>query len=530
METRHNIHKIIGPPGVGKSTELLRMIGIDAEMYGSSRIGAISYTKAAVETIRDRITQAGFDVPKNVRTLHSHCFGLLGLKKEEVADSGRKHKHHFGEEFPHWRMLDEKISTEDMGSEDYGDVDTGWLRRNTEIMANVNVLRNRLIPVEQWPDFERRMWADWFAFMEREGIIDYTGMLERVLEDERIVYLDSLFVDEAQDMSPLAAAIVLKWAKHTKSTTFFGDANQCVYFFSGAEPEVFMNLPAKTVRVLDQSYRVPRAILDYSQRIIKQAAKREDAFYRPCDRDGDGKVYVAVSDPDLSLPGTHMLLGRTNRDVNLWIKQLLSWGILWHNPLRPQDMRWNPTSTAAFRAYHSLRRIMDGDSLTGEEVVTLAEVMKAKGLLRYGLKQKIVNWKDDKLNREYTVNDLYDEGFPEAWLDGKIPLLEWLTKKVRETEIASHVERLYSPDPPKVLVGTCHSVKGGEADHVWVDARISRKQYNRLHGLNNEEYTWDDECRLAYVAATRARKTLGIMTPPGRKTALNDCFPGIFTA
>jgi len=55
-------------------------------------------------------------------------------------------------------------------------------------------------------------------------------------------------------------------------------------------------------------------------------------------------------------------------------------------------------------------------------------------------------------------------------------------------------------DSPKVIVGTIHSVKGGEADHVYVFPDISYKAH-----CGQEQ---DTLIRMFYVAMTRAKQTL----------------------
>ena len=59
-----------------------------------------------------------------------------------------------------------------------------------------------------------------------------------------------------------------------------------------------------------------------------------------------------------------------------------------------------------------------------------------------------------------------------------------------------------------VTVGTVHSVKGGEADHVWLDMTKSRRI---LTEERESEQVYFDEMRVAYVGVTRAKDTLGIL-------------------
>jgi superfamily I DNA/RNA helicase len=61
---------------------------------------------------------------------------------------------------------------------------------------------------------------------------------------------------------------------------------------------------------------------------------------------------------------------------------------------------------------------------------------------------------------------------------------------------------------PRFIVGTIHSVKGGEADHVWIDTELPPLILSEMQKDIRASY---DEARVAYVAVTRARKTVGLL-------------------
>lgn len=70
-------------------------------------------------------------------------------------------------------------------------------------------------------------------------------------------------------------------------------------------------------------------------------------------------------------------------------------------------------------------------------------------------------------------------------------------------------------EDPKVIVGTVHSVKGGQADVVYVFPDLSRAadaEYQQ-HGPARDSVT-----RVFYVGATRAREALYICSPEGLMT------------
>jgi superfamily I DNA/RNA helicase len=60
---------------------------------------------------------------------------------------------------------------------------------------------------------------------------------------------------------------------------------------------------------------------------------------------------------------------------------------------------------------------------------------------------------------------------------------------------------------PRVRVGTIHSVKGAEADNVALLTTTSR----RVQQSDEDADQHDEECRIAYVAVTRAKRNLWII-------------------
>jgi superfamily I DNA/RNA helicase len=100
-----------------------------------------------------------------------------------------------------------------------------------------------------------------------------------------------------------------------------------------------------------------------------------------------------------------------------------------------------------------------------------------------------------------------------------IALLKWWTDRV----IPAFRKRIQFPasiaarrggealvEPPRVIVGTIHSVKGGEADVVYLFPDLSKAgdaQYRQLGAAR------DSVIRQFYVGVTRSRETLYLCSP-----------------
>ena len=70
---------------------------------------------------------------------------------------------------------------------------------------------------------------------------------------------------------------------------------------------------------------------------------------------------------------------------------------------------------------------------------------------------------------------------------------------------------------PRVKIGTIHAAKGAQADTVILSTQTSKAIEA---GRRKSEDVHDDECRVAYVAVTRAKKKL-VVVEDGRRHRMN---------
>ncbi len=513
MQTPIKISKVIGPPGTGKTTELLRLLGAAARKYDPERIGAVSFTKAAVKEMRSRAAEeAGLepDNLKNIQTIHSLCFALAGIKKDQVAQGAAVMKK-WNEDFPTWAMpLDHAEFTED---DHYKETHADRAWENKKTFNLMNIFRNQLLPAPTWPDESaQRFWADWSAWMTASDYVDFTAMIELADRAELAPDVDVLFVDEAQDLTPLQLRVINRWADRALATVFAGDSDQCIYRWAGSCPEVFRDLPAGWVKPLTQSYRVSRAVHEYAMTLISRADDRENVVYEP--RDASGAVFTACPCPDLSLDGSHMILARCNHQLGHWRQWLLDAGIPWHNPYRPSDRTWNPLTARIFRAARAYVMLREGLNVRKGDLTVMIGETRAKGNIIPGMKGKAAAILDDNPG----VLDLFGIAglglFTAEFLNWNKPIEEVLNLT---GQAGTLLERMEIEDivtaAPRVVLGTIHSVKGGEADHVWIDTSAAMQV---ARAVQSSRQAFNDELRVAYVAATRARETVGLLRPQGR--------------
>ena len=118
-------------------------------------------------------------------------------------------------------------------------------------------------------------------------------------------------------------------------------------------------------------------------------------------------------------------------------------------------------------------------------------------------------------------NDLEMILTPETLQAGMEGDLNWyenhlVSSKIKGSEFPLQVLRASENDidslreEPKALVGTIHSVKGGEAEVVYLFPDVSLAGAREWNGNNNQKaYVY----RLFYVGMTRAKETLVLCAP-----------------
>lgn len=490
------IYKIIGPPGTGKTFRILAEIEKASKRYDPNRIGAMSFTVAAIEEMRKRINDTLGDtcLTKHVRTMHSMCFQLLFLDKEQVAET---HIDEFNKEHEEFRIQNASIFQETLSVRD------DLMLANTQAYQQMQVLRNRCTDENKWPSYTLELYRTWRGWMEEMGYYDYTSMLEKVLLIDRYPVIDVLFIDEAQDLSRLQMNIIEKWAANVDVTMLVGDADQAIFRFAGSEPEIFRDINHTWSDQLKKTYRLPSKVYDLAQHIIQQIPNRELIEYETTR--ALGAVYSSVY-PMLDLPGSHMIIARCGFKVSWWIQWLIQKNRLYHNPYRPEDKAWNPSDTKEYKAIESYCAVSSGRFISESEARSMCEHIVAKDNIEQGKKHAITEGEKSKKNVD--LFDLAQWPFTDEFKTFTKNLDQIFKPKTSGGKIALLLAEKGSLFEPPVIVGTIHSVKGGEADYVWVDTTESKKiKYAKTESPDN----YYDELRIKYVAVTRARCGVGIL-------------------
>ncbi|OFW36749.1 MAG: hypothetical protein A3J28_09265 [Acidobacteria bacterium RIFCSPLOWO2_12_FULL_60_22] len=540
-------YRIFGPPGTGKTTSLTRQIRRAVERFGQDSVLVTSFSRTAAEEL------AGRDLPLNpdrIGTLHSHCWHALGgpeVAETQVEEWNRTNPHLHIAPARRSRKLDGDDGDEESAE---GERDGNyWLRE-------LNRYRGLMLPPGVWPAALREFAAKWNDYKSTLGYLDFTDLVETALHDIHVApsMPSVIFVDEAQDLNRLQLALIRKWGEHAQYFILAADDDQTVYSWCGATPDAVLDpeIPEDHKIILKQSYRVPRAIHAPANNLIHQVTRRQEKAYLP--RPTEGLClrlsHGGYKSPDywilktaiehLERDQTVMFLASCAYMLHPVIAVLRKNGIPFHNPYRKADGFWNPLRFE--RKGSCINRILSllvahpdfgqhHRAWTDGDLKLWVEWLNSKGILRHGAKAQIEKAADPTI--PVTIESL-DALFEKAALETLLAafegdyrrLLDWWRRNIAprfHSRIQFPVGVAWVRGPqalaqkPKVIVGTIHSVKGGEADVVFLFPDLSRAgdvAYQRFGPLR------DSVIRLFYVGMTRARETLYICQ---RESALAVC-------
>jgi DNA helicase II / ATP-dependent DNA helicase PcrA len=517
-------YQVTGPPGTGKTTYLADQALKAVNSRGAEKVVVTSLTRAAATEIGGR----GTGVPeRQVGTLHSLCFHALGVSSMLVLDSPKGRRvWNEAQKRADWRLggggatdPDDPLAEGEVDPDSPGD----------RLLEEMNLFRHRLVPEESWPVSVQAFHKAWRAFMDDEQAVDFTSMIELGVQYLRTApgNPEVLLGDEAQDWSRLEAKLFRKWASSAELAVLVGDPDQAIYEWRGGDPRIFLDhpVPSERQRLLAQSYRVPAAVHQVAQSIIRRITNRADAEYSPTGEPGQVKheEFATWRKPELWIDtlldalkgdGSVMVLAPCAFQLDPLLRLLRELGVPFGNAYRRRQPAWNPLAPSRKKtARNQLLAFLahDHSEWSTEELQTWVPLLRSKRegelapVLLHGAKKKLEQlstpWTNDEYGGLFILEDDAIKAFERdpAWLAARC-----MSKNADRLRYPMRVlERLGTQglvDEPKLTIGTIHSVKGGEADQVFVITALPPRWAE-----NPEDPAL---CRLFYVAATRARRSL----------------------
>ena len=340
------------------------------------------------------------------------------------------------------------------------------------------------------------------------------------VEPEGYVPAIQLWVfDEFQDTSPLLMEVCrrLVSAPTVRKVVLAGDPGQTIHQWNGADPNCFLGYEYTRREFMHKTWRCPSQVVEVGTRALGHIKNSEFKYDREIEAAHDNGVVRRCSSMDyLSMckPGEDWLvLARTR-----WHAQR----IFDHfKKLQVPVTSTGTTEGVVSKKQIGLKALLDmerGRPVTGSQFANAIALLPSKDsnsdvVVQRGFKNK---WKDQNHIESWEVvfsKELQEAGIAERGagyiLSGTWPKLVNGGTAWREVVDRHGIDHTKAPT---IKVGTVHSAKGLEAEKVFVltttSERIEKSAGRDIDRAN-------EEARISYVAATRAKQELVICNELG---------------
>ncbi|TAL41315.1 MAG: ATP-dependent helicase [Salinibacterium sp.] len=506
---------LLAGAGTGKTRAITHRIayGVATGVYPPGRVMALTFTNRAAGELRGRLRALGAG-GVSARTFHASALSQLNFFWPQVV----------GGSMP--RLLDSKARLLAHAADTIKlKVDTATLRdaaaeiewrKTSRLGLDEYVARARPMPpaltLERMVDLQRA----YESLKDERRQIDFedvllaaAGMIEaepRVAQQVREQYR-FFVVDEYQDVSPLQHDLLRLWLGDRNDVCVVGDVSQTIYTFAGASAEYLLGFPAEfdntVVARLEQNYRSTPAIVESANRLMRG-------------RPGALSLHAATSAKGLAPKVTaHNSDGAEARSVANAIAAQLGAGakpesiaVLYRINAQSQPLETAlsdagvPFVVRGATRFFEQREVKEALMLLrGASITTAAEPLfkSVSDVLRS------IGWSQDPPELRGAVRDRWES------LNTLMTLAE---EAPQGTSLRQFVDELFErqasqhePTVSAVTLATLHSAKGLEWDSVYLvglaDGLVPIS-YARTEAAQEEER------RLLYVGATRARRSLAL--------------------
>src|SRR6056300_1456129 len=461
------IYKYYGPPGTGKTYKLISRakayvrIGVPLD-----KIAYFAFTKKAAEEARERMPAEDKDL-YYFRTIHLFAFDQLELNTKEVMQGSDYEKigkklnlrvkyydkynkeeiFYLNSDSPYFQMIGKAINRDVTIREEYD--------RNVHNSKEIrwHILKNISDNLQNYKTVKKKL--------------DFNDMINQLLLKQDLPRFKAIFIDEAQDLSPLQWKLFDKLKGYTDDIYLAGDDDQAIFAWAGADVDRFIQEPGKE-KVLKYSKRISRAVQEQSELPLEKIrGLRKEKIYYP--RDFEGESFRINNLDQLNLfEGKYLILTRTISRLVDMTKEL-----------RKRNLYYQTNKGKSFtvRLYNA---IVNYNSWQRGKVL---EEKESKDVEEYiGLPMK--EWKSNL--------DWFD-----AFEKAKIEDRNYIKEMLNNGEDLDAEAR--------IQLSTIHAAKGGEEDNVILCLDLGRKIKQAVKKSDSKN---DEEHRVWYVGSTRARNNL----------------------
>ncbi|WP_089098899.1 ATP-dependent helicase [Streptomyces hyaluromycini] len=267
---------VLAGPGTGKTTTLVESVAARiARGADPERLLVLTFSRKAAVELRDRMAlRVGAARAPRATTFHSYCYALVRAHQ----DSGR-----FADPLRLLSGPEQDVAVRDLlaGQPDLERLGLNHVRWPDDLRACLTtrgfadevravLARSRELGLDPaaLDAFARRIgrpdWraaaaflAEYLDVLDLQGVLDYAELVHRavLLAHRPEVALDlagrydAVYVDEYQDTDPAQVRLLHSLAGHGRTLVAFGDPDQSIYTFRGADVNGILDFPSAFARV-----------------------------------------------------------------------------------------------------------------------------------------------------------------------------------------------------------------------------------------------------------------------------------------
>jgi superfamily I DNA/RNA helicase len=528
--------KIWGSPGCGKTTKLMdNEHGYQyllSRGYGPSDITLITYRRSSAFDLIGKVSKYVYlgdkEIRKHVGTLHSICFRLIGYP-EMITDEDR---FNFVSEFGYKKYIKFKKTCKQDDEKVSYDVDAFCdddIECSGDIFEFYTWCHSTCTSPEKWfkypsassitmkPSEIPKFFKDYDTYKRRIGKVDFSDMLQRILDEKILLDTPVLMVDEFQDLTAQMYKIFELWYPNCEYVMIAGDPNQSIYGYAGGSPDYYLQWKAKEI-ILDETYRLPEQIKNFSQSILR-ATGVKPPFINAKNRYNTTVVSINYSDNYPEHP-TELHLVRCNYQAPALALRLAEDGKVFGG----SNVGW---TTDEINLANAIIATRNNKIILKEQLLAIAEHYPLKLLGIDELRDSEKEKKEAFINNYLGIDnplylppqggsnvlkkeiiDVIKSQDPTKWLirDGKLFRAK-IFGVINRSDIITHQEIRNR------RIMTIHAAKGLEADaaflHTSITPTIRSAMFTSTKAAQAEARVW-------YVGASRAREILYIVNDVGK--------------
>ena len=522
----------MAPAGSGKTTTLVaRIAWLVATGADPARITAVTFNKRAADEMASRVDAAleplGLAAGSvRVKTFHA-------LAREILADGGESVE----------PLLDRETGLRYL----WPDIPRGALRALDDAFSRLKLeigVTAREVATDPEPGPIARAFLAYESALEDAGGLDFDDLVARALRllEARPPLLrpwrancEHLLVDETQDVDRTQLRLALLLAAPCNRIFLVGDDDQTIYGWRLADVRRILALaealPGLRRIDLTINYRCPRSVVDRAVRLV---AHNDERFVKKiaAGPTAKGRLLLAPDASDETVRmrhvfeswpddgGTRAILARTNAELLPAAAVALEMGLPFRAPrLRflSEDRRVDAMLAAAgSRGSAAENRGSAADGALLPLLVALAQDDLDRLLPFDSRPGRPTDAAPDVDGRDL------DEPLPFETGELLAALAGWAAPYRTLEELAAALERHLKliaelrRDDADLTLATAHSTKGLEFDHVAVIGLDAGRfpSARSIRDAPEPARALEEERRLAYVAWTRARRSLTLVYDP----------------